>query len=65
MAEIVNLRMARKARDRTNDKAKADANRALHGQTKAERTATKAEITRIERIVDGARLERSPDRKDT
>jgi hypothetical protein len=37
MAEIVNLRLARKARARTEAEGKAAANRAAHGQTKAER----------------------------
>lgn len=57
MAEIVNLRMARKTRARAAEKAQADANRARHGQTKAERSTTQAEIARIERTVDGARRE--------
>lgn len=57
MAEIINLRMARKAKGRAADKAVAALNRARHGQTKAEKTATQAERTRIERTVDGARRE--------
>lgn len=55
MAEIVNLRMARKARARAAGKAQAAENRALHGQTKAERKATKADMARITRTVEGAR----------
>jgi len=61
MAEIVNLRMARKARARASDKAQADANRARHGQSKAERAATESELARIERTVDGARREKDKD----
>lgn len=61
MAEIVNLRMARKARARNEDKARADANRAQHGRTKAERKATQAEIARIDRTVEGARREERDD----
>ncbi|HEX7930727.1 MAG TPA: DUF4169 family protein [Sphingomicrobium sp.] len=57
MAEIVNLRMARKARARSADKAEAAANRAQHGRTKAEKSATQAEVARIERALDGARRE--------
>lgn len=57
MAEIINLRMARKAKARDADKAEAAANRAQHGRTKAERQATEAEITRITRTLDGARRE--------
>ncbi|GAB7550790.1 DUF4169 family protein [Novosphingobium sp. 11B] len=57
MAEIVNLRMARKARARSADKAEAAANRAQHGRTKAEKSATQAEVARIDRTLDGARRE--------
>ncbi|MCJ2182638.1 DUF4169 family protein [Novosphingobium sp. 1949] len=56
MAEIVNLRLARKARARADAGAKAEAARARHGQTKAERQITQAERARRERTLDGARL---------
>lgn len=59
MAEIINLRMARKARTRAADKAGAEANRAQHGRTRAEKTATEAERARIERTLDGARIDRT------
>ncbi|MCJ2179260.1 DUF4169 family protein [Novosphingobium sp. 2580] len=61
MAEIVNLRMARKARARAADKMQAAENRALHGQTKAERKATEADVTRITRTVEGAKRDRTED----
>ncbi|MBH0111826.1 DUF4169 family protein [Novosphingobium sp. YJ-S2-02] len=61
MAEIVNLRMARKAKQRSAAKADAEANRALHGRTKGERAATEAELARIVRNVDGARREKDED----
>lgn len=57
MAEIINLRLARKAKGRAAAKAQADANRALHGRTKGERELTAAESERLNRIVDGARRE--------
>ncbi|GGN40023.1 hypothetical protein GCM10011349_00590 [Novosphingobium indicum] len=57
MADIVNLRMARKAKARDADKAQAQANRALHGRTREERKASDAEIARIARNVDGAKRE--------
>lgn len=57
MAEIVNLRMARKAKARSADKAEAAANRAQHGRTKAEKSASQAEIARIDRTLDGAKRE--------
>ena len=59
MAEIVNLRTARKARDRRVAQEAAAANRARFGRTRAEKTATEAEAARIDRIVDGARIERA------
>lgn len=59
MAEIVNLRTARKARDRRVAQEAAAANRARFGRTRAEKTATEAEAARIERTVDGARIERA------
>lgn len=62
MAEIVNLRMARKAKARAETKAQADANRAQHGRSKNERKATEAEIDRIDRTVDGAKRERPEDK---
>ena len=57
MAEIINLRLARKARDRVVAARTAEANRAKFGRTKAERAADAAERARAERIVDGAKLD--------
>jgi hypothetical protein len=58
MAEIINLRMARKARARVAGDAQAQANRAKHGRTRAERKASEAETARLDRTVDGARREK-------
>ncbi|WP_320076611.1 DUF4169 family protein [Novosphingobium ovatum] len=57
MAQIINLRTARKAKARETAAKQADANRAKHGQTKAERAAQKATQDRMDRVVDGARLD--------
>lgn len=57
MAEIVNLRLARKARARNTAGADAAANRAKFGRNKADKAAAEAETARIGRIVDGARLD--------
>ncbi|PKB24925.1 uncharacterized protein DUF4169 [Novosphingobium kunmingense] len=57
MAEIVNLRLVRKARARGAAADKAAQNRALHGLTKAERTRQKTEAERAARMLDGARRE--------
>lgn len=55
MVEIVNLRMARKARARTEAEQKAAQNRAKFGRTKAEKVAERAETERVTKMLDGAR----------
>lgn len=55
MAEIVNLRLARKARQRADAATIAAENRARHGRTKAERARDSAEAERLTRTVEGAR----------
>jgi hypothetical protein len=57
MADVINLRLARKAKKRAEDIAQAEANRARHGTTKAERRLTQAEAERLSRTLDGARRE--------
>lgn len=57
MAEIVNLRLARKAAARRSKEAEAAANRLAHGRTRAEREATRAEAMRAARLLDGAKRE--------
>ena len=64
MAEIVNLRRARKARDRASAEAQAEQNRIAFGRTKAERKLTEAEKTLAERHLEGHRLSDEPDGKD-
>jgi len=57
MGEVINLRQARKARDRkTAEQAAAEA-RALHGRTKAQRKLEKAEAEKLSRTVDQAKLD--------
>ena len=58
MAEVVNLRVARKARERAGKAAEAEANRARFGETKAAKQARAADERRAARLLDGARLER-------
>ena len=57
MAQIINLRMARKAKARAQSQQDAAANRAKFGATKAERQARAAEQARLTRTVDNAKLE--------
>jgi hypothetical protein len=51
--KVVNLRMARKARARTEKAARADASAARHGRTKAQRAAEEAAAERARRALDG------------
>lgn len=53
MAEIINLKRARKARSRVTKEAEAKANRLAHGRTKTERQQTKAEAQAAEKKLDG------------
>lgn len=55
--EVVNLRRARKARDRAERETVAAANRVAFGRTKAERTVTTMEGARSARRLDGHLLE--------
>lgn len=57
-AEIVNLRRARKSRDRAEAGKRADENRARHGRTKLEKHAERDEAERTRRTLDNHRLER-------
>lgn len=57
MAEIVNLRQARKRRARLAHEAQADAARALHGRTKAEKLKERAEREAARRHIEAHRLE--------
>lgn len=58
MGELVNLRMARKAKKRSDAEAQAASNRALHGRTKARKQADAAEKARAERLLESVKRER-------
>jgi hypothetical protein len=57
VAEVVNLRLARKARARAASEATAAANRAAFGRSKAEKAVSKAEAARRAQVLDGAKRE--------
>jgi len=57
MGEVVNLRRARKARDRAASATEAAANRALHGRTAGEKARDAAAAARLAAAVDGAKRE--------
>lgn len=59
MAEIVNLRLARKARARSVAERAAEANRARFGRGKAEKQRQQLDSERATRQLDGARREDS------
>jgi hypothetical protein len=56
LAEIVNLRRARKLKERERQQAEAAQNRALSGRSKAEKRLTERERTLAEASLDARRL---------
>lgn len=58
MAEIINLRLARKARARRDEQNTADANRRLFGRTQSEKRRDKAEADRLSKQLDQSKLGR-------
>lgn len=60
MAEVINLRMARKARNRAAARAEADGNAARFGRTKALKALEKARAEKERSRLDGHLL--APDR---
>ena len=57
MGDVINLRQARKARDRKAAEQAAAEARALHGRSKAQRTLERTEAEKLTRTVDQAKLE--------
>lgn len=55
MAEIINLRMARKHKARAEKEAQAEQNRIAFGRTKAEKQQTAAEKALADKRIDGHR----------
>jgi len=55
MAEIINLRQARKAKQRDAAARQAATNRSQHGETKGEKLRRQQEADRLTRTVDGAK----------
>ena len=58
MADVINLRTARKRRDRASAERAAEANRAAHGRSAAEKAAGDAERARLAKLLDQAERER-------
>jgi hypothetical protein len=57
MAEIINLRRARKEKQRRDKESEADANRRRFGRTKTQKAADEDAAARCERTLDGKRLD--------
>ncbi|HWI86826.1 MAG TPA: DUF4169 family protein [Sphingomonas sp.] len=57
MGDVINLRQARKARDRAAAAKAATEARALHGRTKAQRAIERAEAERLKHKIDQSRRE--------
>jgi hypothetical protein len=58
-AEVVNLRLARKRRERSAKEEEAARNRLLHGETKAARTHERLAAEKTKRDLDARKLEAS------
>jgi hypothetical protein len=63
LAEIVNLKRARKAKGRAEKEKTAEANRIAHGTPKALRKLSKAHENKAEQRLAGHRLEKGEDDK--
>jgi len=61
MAEIVNLRQARKRREREDRSAQAAENRVRFGRRKDEQVAEEVRRAQAERLLDGHRRENGGD----
>ena len=57
MAEIINLRRARKDKQRRDKESEADANRRRFGRTKTQKAVDEDAASRRQRTLDGKRLE--------
>ncbi|NVB41230.1 DUF4169 family protein [Pseudenhygromyxa sp. WMMC2535] len=61
MAEVLNLNRFRKRKLRAEERAQAERNRVVHGRTKSEKQAARAERERTTRALDGHRREAAAD----
>lgn len=61
MGEVINLKRFRKAKERAEAQARAEANRTKHGRSKAEREGTSAREMLADRKLDGHRRDTGDD----
>ncbi|MES3099872.1 DUF4169 family protein [Sphingomonas faeni] len=57
MGKVINLRLVRKQRARAEAEVRADQNRRVFGRTAAEKATEAAVKARIDKTLNGARLE--------
>ncbi len=57
MGDVINLRLARKAKARDKAVRQAEQNRALHGRSKADKERQQRDAERAQRLLDGAKRE--------
>ena len=57
MAELINLNRARKAKAKADKQKTAEANRLLHGTSKATRNLAKTAANKADQALSGHRLE--------
>ena len=60
MADIVNLRQARKQKARSDKERQAEQNRALHGRSKADRERDRQLAEKADKFIDGHRARPPP-----
>ncbi|HEU0096875.1 MAG TPA: DUF4169 family protein [Rhizomicrobium sp.] len=61
MAEIINLKRARKAKNRAEKDKTAQANRVAHGTPKAVKKLAEAQADKADQRLSGHKLEKTPD----
>jgi Domain of unknown function (DUF4169) len=64
MGEVVNLRLVRKQKARSEKERLAGENRALHGRSKAERERDRLTADKAEKFVTGHRREKPGDKDE-
>ncbi|MCY1054321.1 DUF4169 family protein [Nannocystis sp. SCPEA4] len=61
MGDVINLNRYRKAKARAEKEQKAEANRARHARTRAEKQTVQRELDRQSAELDGKRLDSAED----
>ena len=61
MAELINLRTVRKAKDKAKTRAQADANAVKFGRSKGDKALEAARLEKQQRDLDGHALPKAPE----